>query len=172
MELLFLKLIHIFTGAFWAGAVIFMAAFVGPAAADAGPAGGNFMQKLMARKVPIWMMIASILNILTGFRLMAIDSGGFSNAAWFSSGMGMSLSIGAAAAIIAIIIGMTVNRPAAAGMEKMAKEIGGNPPTAEQTAKVAELRKKLTTGNNTIAILLSITLILMSIARYVDGAFM
>jgi hypothetical protein len=67
---------------------------------------------------------------------------------------------------------MVMNRPAAAGMQKLAKEIGANPPTAEQGAQVAALRRKLTTGNNTIAILLSISLILMSINEYVNGAFM
>src|SRR4051812_10279022 len=115
MELEILRVLHIFTGAFWAGAVIFMAAFVGPAAAAAGSAGGTFMQKLMARKIPIWMMVVSIINILTGFRLMMMRSNNFSNGEWLSSSTGISLSIGAVAAIIAIIIGMAVNSPAARG---------------------------------------------------------
>jgi uncharacterized membrane protein len=166
-ELFVLRLLHIFSGVFWAGAVIYMASFVIPASADAGPAGGQFMQKLMARKVPVWMMVASIVNVLAGFRLMWILSG--FRGSWFTSPDGMSLTIGGAAAIIAIIYGMSVLRPASFRMAKLAQAIGNNPPTPEQAAEAGALRKKLATGNKNVAILLSIAVICMSIAKYLPA---
>jgi uncharacterized membrane protein len=169
MEELILRLLHIFSGVFWAGAVIYMASFVIPASNAAGPAGGQFMQKLMSRKVPLWMMAASVINVLAGFRLMWILSGWRQE--WFTSPNGMSLTIGGAAAIIAIIYGMSVLRPASARMAKLAQAIGGGTPTAEQTAEVTRLRSKLGSGNTFVAILLSIAVIFMSIAKYAGLIF-
>lgn len=163
-ELFVLRLLHIFSGVFWAGAVIYAAVFVMPAAAAAGPAGGQFMQKLMSRKLPLWMMVASIVNILTGFRLMWILSDNFA-ADWFGTPYGLSLTIGGSAAIIAIIIGMAVMRPASTRMAKLTAAIGGGPPSAEQAAEIGDLRKKLTTGNGIVALLLSLAVIFMAIAE-------
>jgi uncharacterized membrane protein len=167
MEIIVLRLLHIFTGVFWAGAVMLMAFLITPAAADAGPHGGHFMQKLMARKMPIWMMVNAIVNILTGFRLMWLDSGW--NSVWFQQPMGMALTIGGVAAILAIVVGMAINMPVSKRMAAMAKQIGDNPPSAEQGAEVVRLRNKLAQGNNIIVTLLSITVILMAIARYLPS---
>jgi hypothetical protein len=75
-----------------------------------------------------------------------------------------------ATAIIAFIIGFTINRPAAGRMNRISTAIAkaGGPPTAEQMQELMALRKKLFTATNYIAILLVITVIAMSIFRYVS----
>ena len=44
-----LRLIHIVTGVFWVGGSFLLLSYIVPAADAAGPAGGQFMQRLMQR---------------------------------------------------------------------------------------------------------------------------
>src|SRR4051794_37916190 len=92
--ILLLRFIHVVGGAFWFGAVIFMTAFLMPSLQAAGPAAGVVMDQLArVRRVPIFMMSAAILTILSGFALYGRDSGGFSGP-WMRSGAGMVFGIG------------------------------------------------------------------------------
>ena len=80
------------------------------------------------------------------------------------------LSTGAAMSIIAFIIGFTVNRPAAGRMNKIGKAVeqAGGAPTAEQMQELMMLRNRIFKATNYIAVLLTITVIAMSIFRYVS----
>ena len=167
--LIILRLFHIVTGVFWAGAVFYLARFIIPAAKALGPDGGRFMQQLsMTNNMPVVMMIAASLNILSGILLLWHDSEGFSSW-WMKTSLGMMFSTGGTAAIIAYIIGLTMNRPAATKMASLAKEIaaGGGKPTPEQIKEVEAARGKLVSGTNLVAIFLAIAVICMAIARYV-----
>ena len=53
-----------------------------------------------------------------------------------------------------------------AAIAAIGKSLAGASPSAEQAAKLTSLRARLTAGTNTIAILLSCTVIAMSIVRY------
>src|ERR1700752_2038934 len=117
-EILVLRLLHIFSGVFWAGGVFYLAFFVFPAVNAMGPDGGKFMQQLSrTRNMPMIMTINGIITVLAGLRLLQIDSGNV-QATWFQSGMGLVITIGAVAALGALLIGMFFNKPRA---EKMAK---------------------------------------------------
>jgi uncharacterized membrane protein len=169
MELLILRVLHIFSGVFWAGSVIYVAAFIFPALKTSGPDGARFMQNLMrTNRLPLWLSLAPIVNVLVGLRLMDVDSGHFSSA-WISSPYGMTLFIGGIIAIIAFLVGLMVNMPSSIGMNKIAAEIGGNPPTTEQIARITKLRNRLKGGTIAIALLLSLTTILMSMAKYISA---
>ena len=54
-----LRLIHIVSGGFWAGAGILMGWFVAPAVRSAGPAAGPFMQALLRRRVITALLTAA-----------------------------------------------------------------------------------------------------------------
>jgi hypothetical protein len=168
MELLILRILHIFTGAFWAGATIYLALFILPAVRALGPDGSRFMAQLMkTRKLPIFMNIVAFLNILTGLRLMMIVSNNF-NGAWFGSHFGISISIGMVAALGAFTIGFFVSRPTAAKMNAIGAAISaaGGPPTGEQTAQLTALRAKMMKSIIIMSWHLAAAVIFMSMAKY------
>ena len=62
LTLFVIRILHVVIGAFWVGAVLFIAAFLAPSVRAAGPAGGAVMQQLMgARRMHLWLMAAGIL---------------------------------------------------------------------------------------------------------------
>src|SRR5688572_19411498 len=104
-EMLVLRLLHIFTGVFWAGAVFYMAFFVLPAIKALGPEGGKFMQQLTRTKnMPVVLSLSGLISVLAGFRLLQLASGNFEGF-WFQSNMGMALTIGSSFALLGLLIG-------------------------------------------------------------------
>lgn len=166
--LLILRILHISCGVFWAGSVFSFVLFIAKAVKASGPEGGRFMQQLGKTGYPIAVMVAAIITILAGVLLIAKLSSGF-QAAWFTTLYAQVLTAGGVLAIIAFIIGFTVNRPAAARINAIGDAIAkaGGPPTAEQIQELSSLRKKLFTGSNIIAVLLAVVVLAMSIFRYV-----
>lgn len=166
--LIILRLLHICFGVFWAGAAIYLACFIAPAVKAAGPEGTRFMQQLArTNKLPVVMTIAATLTVLSGVLLLWKLSGGFQSA-WMSSRHGMILNIGGGLAIIAYFEGLFVTRPTVEKINKLGQNIAaaGNPPTAEQMQQLMQLRKKIFAANNFVAVLLAITVIAMSLVRY------
>src|SRR6476661_2774489 len=106
-----LRLVHILAGAFWFGAIIFTARFLIPALRAVGPAAGPVMAQLEHRKITPVMMSAAFLTLGSGIWLMFTVSGG-QPGVWMRTGMGRTLGLGAALAILAMIVGMVVNPPA------------------------------------------------------------
>ena len=162
-----LRLIHILAGAFWYGALIFLTRFLMPSLRSVGPASGQVMAQLNQRRLTPAMMGAAILNVGSGIWLMFITSGG-DMGAWMRTGMGRTLGFGGGLAIIAMIVGMTMNPPAIkrlAAIGAAAAKRGG-PPTPEEAAEITRLQKRLALGSIIPAILLTITVSAMAVARY------
>ncbi len=85
----FLRLIHILAGVLWVGATVFIAVFLMPSLRAVGPAAGPVMEQVArVRRLPIWMMSATILTILSGLTLYGLDSAGF-HSAWMHSAPGL-----------------------------------------------------------------------------------
>ena len=166
--MLILRILHIGFGVFWAGSVFSFVLFITKAVKASGPEGGRFMQQLGKTGYPIAVMIAAIITILAGVLIIAKLSSGF-QAAWFTTVYAQILTTGGVLAIIAFIIGFTVNRPAAARINDIGDAIAkaGGPPTPEQMQELAALRKKLFTASNIIAVILGLVVLAMSIFRYV-----
>ena len=164
-EIIVLRLLHIFTGVFWAGGVFYLAFFVMPAINALGPDGGKFMQQLSrTKKMPTFMSITGIVNVLVGFRLMLIDF----QWNWFQSNFSTAITIGAITALGALIIGIFVNRPRANRMAQIGAAVAasGGPPSPEQMQELGMLKGKLEKGVRIMAWHLLVTVILMAIARY------
>jgi hypothetical protein len=162
-----LRLIHIFSGVFWAGAMFFIIGFLSPTVEAAGPEGGRFMQRLI-RQRPLTPALATAagLTTLSGL-VMYWLLGGFT-AAWFASGRGLALTIGGIAGIIALIIGGTFQGQANTRMGRLAQEIeaGGQPPTQAQMAELQALRERVAQGSVWTTVALVVALIGMSVAQY------
>ena len=165
-----LLMFHICTGVFWAGATIYLAAFVAPAVKASGAEGTKFMQQLSrTNNLPLWMTLAATLNVLCGVLLLWKLSDGFQNHEWMSSKRGMTLSIGGGLAIIAYLEGLFITRPTVMKVAKLGKAIAaaGGPPSAEQMQQMMAYRKKIFSANNFVATLLAAAVIAMSLAKYI-----
>jgi uncharacterized membrane protein len=109
--LLVLRLVHVGGGAIWVGMMVFLVFFLTPAIAEAGPQeGGKLMAALQRRRIMVIMPVLALLTIGSGLWLMQRVYGGMGNLA--GSRMGMALNAGAAAAIVAFLIGIIFMRPA------------------------------------------------------------
>src|SRR6266567_3232257 len=160
-----LRLIHIGVGVFWAGAVFVTEGFLIPAVRATGPAGGQFMRQLFAvQRFPVRVSTAAIVVILSGLG-MYWRNGALSNGAWFQSRQAMGLGIGALAAIVALIPGIGIMARTGGRLAKLGETIqaSGAPPTAEQTAMITALQKRIANGSHATAGLVGIAVISMAI---------
>jgi len=158
LEQIVLRLVHVLLGAFWMGSVVFLAVFLEPSVRGAGPAGGQVMQQLARRHVLEVMPSVALLNMLSGLRLLALDSNGF-NGDWLRSGAGQAYALGAAAALVAFGTGVFVMRPAV----KRAMAIGPDP---QRQAEAQVLRSRSAQAGRVVAGLLVVAAAAMALARY------
>jgi len=167
--LLLMRIVHVFVGVFWAGAVLFIAGFLFPSVRAAGPAGGQIMQQLtLVRRMPVWLMGAAVLTLLSGFGLYWHD-GMVSGSAWFGSGPGKVFGLGGLLALAAAVLGMAVNSPTAKRLGALmgAIQAAGRAPSADELAEARRLQARLGTATLTVAILVGLATLAMAIARYV-----
>ena len=169
LALYVLRILHIVVGVFWVGTVVFMAAFLSPSLRAAGPAGGAVIQQLMgARRLPLWIMGAMALTLLSGVGLYWHDSAGFQSA-WLGSGAGKVFGLGGGVAFAASILGMAINMPTARRLAEISGRLqsAGRPPTPDEQAALAALQGRLSRASVIAAVLLVTATLLMAIARYV-----
>ena len=168
VSIVILRVIHIVCGVYWAGTLLFVATFLEPSVRAAGPEGAKVMQALVRRRFIDVMPIVALLTILSGLDLYRRVSAGFS-AVWITSGPGMSITIGAVAALIAFTIGVGVMRPAVKRMGPLSQTAQQLPEGPERTAHLAEvqrLRGRSAVAGRWVAALLGIAVIGMAAARY------
>ena len=163
-----LRLVHIISGVFWVGSVLFATVLLMPSVKGAGPSGAAIMKELGQRKMPLWMMASAILTIAAGIWLIIIDSGG-SPGVWMQSGAGRAFGFGGGLAIVTMIFGMAINAPTANRMSAVAAAVAkrGGPPTAEEAAELQRLQSRLMTAGVVVAVLLLVATGIMAVARYV-----
>jgi len=166
--LILLRLIHILLGVFWVGGTLFVALFLVPSVRALGPAGGPVMQHIVQkRKLPVYLTVAGVFTVLSGFGLYWHDSAGFTNGFMRSAG-GMTFGTGAVAALIAVGIGMGVAAPSAKKVGVLGAAIAAaGKPTPEQAAEMQRLQAKIGKAGGAAAVFLSIATIAMAVARYV-----
>jgi hypothetical protein len=163
-----LRVLHILSGAFWYGSLIFVARFLMPSIRALGPAGGPVMAQLNQRKISPAFMGAAIVNVGSGIWLMRIASGG-AMADWMRSGMGRTLGIGGALAILALVVGMIMIAPGARRMGHLAAAAAkrGGPPPPEEVAEMGRLQGRDRVGTLIVTVLLTLAVMAMAVARYV-----
>jgi uncharacterized membrane protein len=164
-----LRIIHIVAGVFWVGSAIFVAAILLPTLQAVGPSAGPVMEHLVqVRRLPVRLMIAMTLVILSGIALYWKASNGFQSA-WMRSGPGVVLGLGAVLGIASGVLGMATSAPTGrrlAGLTTAIKARGG-PPTAEELAEIQRLQARMRGAGQAVAVLLVLATIAMAVARYV-----
>lgn len=161
------RLIHILTGMFWVGAMVFVAVFLMPSLAEAGPDGAKVMVGITRRRFMQIMPVVAILTILSGIYLYWRVSAGF-EMGYLKSGPGHVYAISGLIAIIAFLIGLTVTRPAMMQAAALAASMG-TASAAEREAMAARmqaLRARGAAGGKIVATLLVLAAVGMAVARY------
>ena len=164
------RLIHVLSGVFWVGTVLFFARFLLPTAAALGPAAGPVMDHLArVRRVPQAMLGAGVITILSGLVLYWHDSMGFQSA-WMRSSTGVVFGVGGAFTVIAILIGFAISMPTAKRLGTLLAAIqpGEGPPSPDQAAELRALQARLGNALRAVATLLVLATSAMAVARYVS----
>lgn len=167
-ELIVLRTIHILGGVIWVGGMSIMAFFVMPVLAGMGPAAGPVMAGLNQKKFPVIMPIIALVTILSGLRLLMIDSANFAGG-YFQSPVGRTFATAGGLAIVAFIFGVTLVRPAMMKAVALGQQMAGATDDAARTriaAEMAETRKRGATGNTIVLVLLLLAALGMAVARY------
>jgi hypothetical protein len=141
MEYLVLIFLHVFFGIVWAGSAVATGLFILPAVLDAGPAGGAVMAGVTRRKLPVFLMFAGAVVILTGLRLYMLRF----SPTWMTTPEGVVLTLGGLLALAAFAMGIFVQRPTVERIGKLSTQIAasGTPPTASQSSELQALRDRL-----------------------------
>jgi uncharacterized membrane protein len=167
--MLVFRFLHIVSAAFWFGAAVMFAAFVGPAAGDVGPAAQPVLSNLVnKRKLAKVITTAAGVAVTAGLIMYIKDARDFGFGNWISSSEGLVFTIGAVAAIAAFFEGMfEIGR----NVEKMV-HIGdgvvarGGPPTPEEGAEMGRLQAAIKRASQIDLVLLVIAASAMATARY------
>lgn len=161
-----LRLIHIPSAVFWVGGVLTMVTFISRSAQAVGEDAKKFMQHFTLRSgFQQSMAGAGILTVASGY-LMYYRLFGW--LAPLNTGAGLALTIGGAAGLIALLIGVLVMGRGTNRMRSIANAIasGGGPPKPEQLAEMGTLQERVSTAGGITAVLMVISLIGMTLSEY------
>ena len=163
-----MRTIHILSGVFWAGTLMFFAWMLEPAIRAVGPDGARVMKALQERHYLTIMPIVAILTVASGLVMLWYLSGRL-DPGWMGTAYGMSLSLGGAVAIIAMIIGIGVMRPAALRVGRLGATLQQTSDEAVREriqGEMQALRLRARTSARWVAAFLAVAVVTMSVARY------
>jgi uncharacterized membrane protein len=161
--LIIVRLLHVISGVFWAGTMMFVAFFLFPSIRDAGPEGGKVVAQLTRRRFTEIVPVIALTSILSGLWLYWRASMGFGQP-YMSSLAGMTYGTGGTAAILSLIIGMSIVRPS---MKRAAELASAGSPDESRMAQIQKLRKRAGTGGQVVAVLLLVAVAAVAVGRYV-----
>ncbi|MEO8562502.1 MAG: hypothetical protein ABI601_10535 [bacterium] len=116
---------------------------------------------MMRRKLAVYLPISAMLSVIAGAILYGRDMS-LSGGEWRRSPMGMGMTLGAAAAIIAVILGMGIGAPATKKLS--AASLPGTTPLSDDER--VRLGKRAALGSTTSMTFLLVATVAMAIARY------
>lgn len=161
------RVLHVVLGAFWAGSVFFAALYLNPSVVEAGPEGGKVMGILQRRGWMNAVLGIALATVVSGFYLMWVMSGHFSPG-FMGSKMGILLSVGMLAGVIAVCIGLFGTLPANRRMGAIAAGAAarGGPPSPEEFAQLTRLRDSIGMLVRVIGVLLLVAVVTMALGPH------
>ena len=168
-ELLVLRFVHIISGIVWVGSGVYVAFFLIPAVSGSRQIMAPLMEGLQRRRAFIILPTAGLLAILTGIRLLWIDSAGFADS-YMETGPGRTFSVGGVAAIIALLLQVFVARASAMKLGAIAAQLAASPPASDRerlSAEAERLRRRNATSTLAAVLFGLLAASAMAIARYV-----
>lgn len=157
--LLLARVFHIFGGVIWAGSMFALSFGVMPINAQHAAEGAGRWTGLVMRRLGPVSGISALLTVLSGMYLFAtLHSGDHSVG-------GIVLSTGAAAAVLSMLVGFLVGKPAGMRLSKLQMEASSNP-AAVNMAQLASLQRRAAVSSRVAGILLGLAVLSMAAFRY------
>src|SRR5436309_2397357 len=105
--MLIFRFFHILAGVLWVGSAFLFVGFIGPSAAEVGPAAGPLLTAAVKkRKVARVIVALSVVTVIAGWILWLRDMSLFGSFGdWITSRFGIGLTIGGVLATIAAYVG-------------------------------------------------------------------
>jgi uncharacterized membrane protein len=163
-----LRLVHVGSGILWVGGSVVFFLFVEPTASELGPDAEKFMQRMIVkRRLPIYFLVLSSLTVIAGLVLYWMDSDGL-RAVWIGTSLGLALTVGGIAALIAFVGGNALIKPNIDRIAAIAASIkaGGGPPSQAQLGELQAVQRRLRTIGLVDTVLLAVAVVAMVSARY------
>lgn len=163
------RALHVVLGAIWLGTVFFVAYFLMPSMAEAGPDSAKVMAGLAKRRFLNVIPVIALLTIALGLWLYWRFTGGFDPAQSGTPGA-MVFGTGGILAIVAIHIGLLGMRRNTKRAMTKSLQIAAMPDGAEKSQAmlaVQGLRQRAQMAGQITAVLLIVTTALMALGHYV-----
>lgn len=162
-----LRLVHILGGAFWLGCAVALGFFVNPAllTGDAGSAR-RLKHIMVGARLGVILPLVVILTIASGLWLYRIDFPHMDMQ--HLTRRALDYTLGAFLAVIAFIVGVSLNIPTGSKIGVLADAIGDATPTADQSAELVRLSRKLLISSRAAAVLTLGAGAFMALARYAE----
>lgn len=167
-ELLTLRVIHILSGIFWVGSMLFTTFFLAPTIRSSPALAGQVMAGLQKRRLFIILPTVALLTIVSGTRLMWIASKGFSDS-YFATPTGRTFVDGATAATIAFLLSLLVSRPGFVRIGRLGASLAGATDEGERqriSVEMQKLSRRVAIANSLVVVLLLFAAASMATARY------
>ncbi|TLY47192.1 MAG: hypothetical protein E6K53_16665 [Gammaproteobacteria bacterium] len=156
------RAIHVMAGVIWAGTTFVMTVVILPMMARHGAEGFGRWTGIIARRVGPISGISALLTVLSGIYLFAAlhphDA---------STG-GLVLKIGAVTALLSLITGFLVGRPAGIKLAELSQSAGSSAPP-DLVERIAALGRRATLSARLVAILLGVSVLSMALFRYIGA---
>jgi uncharacterized membrane protein len=168
--MLVFRFLHIVAGVLWVGSAFLFVGFLGPAAAEVGPAAGPLLTNAVKKRKVVKVITGlGAVTVVAGWILWlrnASQAASFSD--WVTSSFGLVLTIGGVLATVTLFVGAlgvgrNVERLVDLGVEVAAS---GGPPSSEQQAEIDRLSGALERHGKTDLVLLLLSVTAMATARY------
>jgi uncharacterized membrane protein len=164
------RIVHIMAALAWAGSVFLFVVFVQPSVAAIAPAGAPFMGELLGKRKLVRTLIGlGSATVIGGLFLYWHDwhtFGSFGD--WIGSAFGVWITVGAVAAIAALVIGIVGTRPNVTRLLSLGGQIAqsGGAPSPEQAQEMGRIQARLKVFARSSLGLIAVAALTMSIARY------
>ena len=167
MLMVILRLVHIVLGVLWVGSVFALTIVIAPGMQQLGLPLDPLMRTLQHRKFTQLMMSFGGLTVLAGLAMFYLLSRG-NGAEFMDSTFGRTLGVGGLAAILALVLGGSIQRPAMDRIARLKADLGSNPPKGDdpRVAQVAALQQRIVTTGKLVFALLLLAVTCMAVARY------
>jgi uncharacterized membrane protein len=164
-----IRTIHIVLAAIWFGGTFLMAMYLGPVVQDLGPSGGAVMSGMVKRGFDKMMAIVGGTAVLSGIWLYWRLTQSF-DTSLMSSRVGLIFGVGGLVGIAAGMVGGSVVGRSSKALFALGTKMGqmqDGPEKAAAIQEVAVLRARIASGSRVLLVLLTATMVLMTVGRYV-----
>jgi uncharacterized membrane protein len=164
--LVLLRAVHVAGAVFWAGGSFLMAGFHG-FVLDPGDDEHTLRRLADYAGVSEKIGISGVVSVVAGLLLYWEVSGGL-RAAWISSPYGLTITVGAVAGLVAVVVGAGLVGLTNNKVEALAEAVDhGAGLTDGQAAQLEAYRARILRGERLVAALLLVAVLAMATAQYV-----